>query len=64
LAAGFVEHSGWPYAFLMLAAGAHLLWQVRSLDIDDPEKCLKLFRSNRDTGVMIAIALLLSTFAG
>jgi 4-hydroxybenzoate polyprenyltransferase len=60
LAAGFTEHAGWPFAFVMLAAGAHLLWQVRSLDIADPEKCLRLFRANRDTGALIAAAFLLA----
>ncbi|HEY5084406.1 MAG TPA: 4-hydroxybenzoate octaprenyltransferase, partial [Rhizomicrobium sp.] len=35
LAAGFAEHAGWPFALVMLAAGAHLLWQVRRLDIND-----------------------------
>ena len=60
LASGFVEHAGWPFAFAMLAAGAHLLWQVRSLNIADPQKCLKLFRSNRDTGALIAAAFLLA----
>jgi 4-hydroxybenzoate polyprenyltransferase len=64
LAAGFIEHAGWPFAFLMLAAGAHLLWQVRTLDIANSEQCLKLFRANRDTGVLVAAALLISTFAG
>jgi 4-hydroxybenzoate polyprenyltransferase len=60
LASGFTEHAGWPFALLMLAAGAHLLWQVRSLDITNAEKCLRLFRSNRDTGALIAVALLLA----
>jgi 4-hydroxybenzoate polyprenyltransferase len=61
LAAGFTEHAGWPFAFLMFAAGAHLLWQVKSLDIDDAGKCLRLFRANRETGALIALAFL---FAG
>src|SRR5476649_1492530 len=52
LAAGFAEHAGWPFAFVMFAAGGHLLWQVHSLDIDDGEHCLKLFRANRDTGAV------------
>ncbi|HTT99826.1 MAG TPA: 4-hydroxybenzoate octaprenyltransferase [Rhizomicrobium sp.] len=64
LTAGFVEHSGWPFTFLMLAAGAHMLWQVRTLDINDSDRCLKLFRANRDTGALIAAALLIATFAG
>jgi 4-hydroxybenzoate polyprenyltransferase len=62
LAAGFSEHTGWPFAFLMLAAGAHLIWQVHTLKIDDPELCLKLFRANRDAGALIASALLFSSW--
>jgi 4-hydroxybenzoate polyprenyltransferase len=64
LAAGFADHAGWPFAFLMLVAGSHLLWQAHTLDIDDPERCLRLFRANRETGAMIAVALILSSFAG
>jgi len=58
LASGFTDHAGWPFAFVMLAAGGHFLWQVRALNIADPEKCLKLFRSNRDAGALIAVAFL------
>ncbi|MGB8602056.1 MAG: 4-hydroxybenzoate octaprenyltransferase [Rhizomicrobium sp.] len=64
LAAGFTEHIGWPFIGVMLAAGGHLLWQQRRLDIDNPALCLKLFRTNRDTGALIAIALALSTWIG
>jgi 4-hydroxybenzoate polyprenyltransferase len=60
LASGFTDHAGWPFGFVMLGAGAHLLWQMRSLNIADPEKCLKLFRSNRDVGALIAAAFLLA----
>ena len=62
LAAGFAEHTGWPFAFIMLAAGAHLIWQVHTLKIDDPAQCLKLFRANRDAGALIASALLFSSW--
>lgn len=64
LAAGMTEHEGWSYTFLMLAAGAHMLWQVHKLDIDDSERCLKLFRANRETGALIAAALIVSTWVG
>lgn len=38
-------------AFVGLALGAaHLAWQVRTLDTENPERCLRLFRSNRDFG--------------
>jgi 4-hydroxybenzoate polyprenyltransferase len=64
LAAGFTEHAGWPFAFVMLGAGAHLLWQVKRLNIDSPENCLSVFRSNRDTGALIALAFLLASWFG
>jgi 4-hydroxybenzoate polyprenyltransferase len=35
--------------------GWHMLWQLQQLDIDDPETCLRLFRSNRDTGLIAAL---------
>jgi 4-hydroxybenzoate polyprenyltransferase len=45
-------------AFVGLALGAlHLGWQVRTLDTDSPERCLKLFRSNRDYGWIIFLAI-------
>ena len=56
LAAGYAAHAGWQFTPLMLLAGAHLAWQVRKLDIGDPQRCLVLFRANRDTGALIALA--------
>ena len=64
LAAGFTEHMGWPFGFVMLAVGAHLLWQVRVLDIDDAGNCLRVFRANRETGALIAIAFALASWFG
>jgi 4-hydroxybenzoate polyprenyltransferase len=62
-AAGFAFQSGLAAA-LLLPAAAHLLWQVRSLDIEDSARCLRLFRSNRDTGGLIALALLAGGWLG
>ncbi len=42
-------------------ATAHAIWQVRSLDIDDPDRCLVLFKSNRDFGLLIFGATFLSS---
>jgi len=36
---------------------AHLAWQVRCLDIDDPARCLAVFKSNRDAGLILFVAL-------
>jgi 4-hydroxybenzoate polyprenyltransferase len=43
--------------------GAHLGWQVDRLDIDDPDLCLKLFKSNRDAGLILFAALVLDAAA-
>ncbi len=64
LASGFTDHAGWPFAFLMLIAGGHLLRQVHRLDIDDPARCLEIFRSNRETGALIALAFFASNWWG
>ena len=40
---------------------AHLVWQMRRLDIDDPARCLAVFRSNRDAGLIVAGAFALAT---
>jgi 4-hydroxybenzoate polyprenyltransferase len=46
-------------------ATAHAIWQVRRLDIDDPDRCLVLFKSNRDFGLLIFTAAFLdSVLAG
>ena len=41
------------------AGDAHMLWQIRSLSIDDRENCLRLFRANRHTGLLVLAALAL-----
>ncbi|MBS0472438.1 MAG: 4-hydroxybenzoate octaprenyltransferase [Proteobacteria bacterium] len=62
LAAGYADHTGWPFTFVMLAAGGHMLWQAHTLRIDDPDNCLRLFRANRETGLLMAAAFLLSSW--
>lgn len=50
------------FAILGLAGFAlHLQWQVRSLDIDDPDRCLAIFKSNRNAGLILFTGLALDT---
>ncbi len=44
------------------AMGWHLLWQMNRLNIDDPEVCLQVFRTNRDTGLIVALFLAAAAF--
>lgn len=57
--AGMLAGARWIFALGLLAFAAHLAWQVRRLDIDDPDLCLKLFRSNRDAGLILFAGLVL-----
>lgn len=43
--------------------GVHLAWQWRRLRIDDPAACLRLFRSNRDAGLLVALFLAAAAMA-
>jgi 4-hydroxybenzoate polyprenyltransferase len=56
------EHLGPLFLLFMIAPALHLFWQVRSLKVEDAQDCLELFRSNRDEGGLIALALFVATF--
>jgi 4-hydroxybenzoate polyprenyltransferase len=46
-------------AWIGLAAFAgHLAWQIGRLEIGDPTLCLRIFKSNRDAGLLLFIGLL------
>ena len=47
-------------AWIGLAAfAAHLVWQIRRLEISDSTLCLRIFKSNRDAGLLLFAGLLL-----
>lgn len=48
---------GGPWAF-----GWHLAWQMRVLDTDDPANCLRLFRANRNCGLILALFIAAALF--
>jgi 4-hydroxybenzoate polyprenyltransferase len=62
LAGVAATHSWWTVA-LMLPAAAQLFWQVASLQIHDSALCLTLFRANRESGLLIALALIVTSYA-
>lgn len=51
-------NSGWVAYAGLVAFAAHLAWQIRSVRIDDPTLCLRIFKSNRDTGLLLFAGLL------
>ena len=45
----------------LLLAGLHAAWQVRRIDLDDPQSCLAMFRANRVIGWLVLAAYLAET---
>ena len=56
--AGFLAGGRFMFAIGLAAFAAHLVWQLRRLKIDDPDLCLRLFKSNRDAGLILFAAML------
>jgi len=57
--AGIDAGGRWIFIAGIVVFAGHLLWQIRSLRIDDPAHCLMLFKSNRDAGLILFGAMLL-----
>jgi 4-hydroxybenzoate polyprenyltransferase len=50
-------------AWIGLAAfAAHLVWQIARIEIGDPALCLRLFKSNRDAGLLLFAGLLVDAW--
>jgi 4-hydroxybenzoate polyprenyltransferase len=58
--AGYLAGAGLIFWLALAAFAGHLAWQIRRLDIADPDLCLVLFKSNRDAGLILFAGLLLA----
>jgi 4-hydroxybenzoate polyprenyltransferase len=61
--AAAITLSGLKLAIALVAIAlyaVHLVWQLIRLDIDNGDVCLKLFRENRDTGLILLFGFLLA----
>jgi len=54
--AGALIHAHWIYYAALLPAAVHFIWQLKRLDIHDSHNCLTLFKSNRDTGLLLLLS--------
>lgn len=55
---------GWLVWVGLAAATLHLFWQVRTIDFDDAKDCMRFFKSNRDAGLIVTVAILLGGLSG
>lgn len=61
--ASLVLASAPPIAHIgVLAAAAHAFWQVRTFDDTDGDRCLTLFRANRNFGLIILVGMIAGCF--
>jgi len=58
--AGYLVGAGVIFWLALAAFAGHLAWQIRRLDIGDPNLCLYLFKSNRDAGLILFAGVLLA----
>ncbi|HEY0601151.1 UbiA family prenyltransferase [Brevundimonas sp.] len=61
VAAGLTAGLGPIFYVALLPWAAHLLRQARDVRPDDPALALKLFRSNRDAGLILLVAIILGS---
>jgi 4-hydroxybenzoate polyprenyltransferase len=55
--AGWSAGAGPVFALGLAVFAAHLAWQIVRIDIGDPDRCLAVFKSNRDAGLILFAAL-------
>jgi len=46
----------------VLIMAAHMIWQVRTWDMDDPASSLTVFKSNRDFGLIVLVVMGLTSY--
>jgi len=56
---GWISEFSIPFYLVCLIAFCQLIWQIRTLDLDSPNDCLKKFKSNRFFGFLITFAIFL-----
>lgn len=61
--AGVFAGVGWAFWPALAAVAAHFGGQVARLDIDDPKRCLSLFKSNAQVGLLVFVAIVLGRIA-
>ncbi len=55
---GVMTELNWVFYTMLIAGGIQFVWQVTTLQIDDPANCLTRFKSNSDVGLLIFLGFL------
>ena len=54
--------ASWPSFLGLFIGSGHMLWQIKTLDINDGGNCLKLFKSNSHFGWIVFVGLIADIF--
>jgi len=55
--AGAMAELNLAYYFALIPAALHAWWQIKTWSMDNPGNCLRRFRSNRDFGLLVFLAI-------
>lgn len=61
--AGLLLQMAWPYYLAIAAIALHLFWQLKTFDLQRPEKSHLLFKANIHTGLLLIVAAALGVWA-
>jgi 4-hydroxybenzoate polyprenyltransferase len=59
LVAGHAAECSWPYHASVMVATGHLLWQIRSVDLENAADCSAKFVSNRWVGACLFLGAIM-----
>ncbi|MDY0882466.1 4-hydroxybenzoate octaprenyltransferase [Dongia soli] len=54
----------WPAYLGLILVAAHLIWQLKDVDLDKPKDCLAKFKSNRNLGLLLLLGIILARWLG
>lgn len=57
-ASGYLVGLSWVYYAGLVLCGGQMIWQIKTLDIDNPKNCLVRFKSNRNFGLVLTAAII------
>jgi 4-hydroxybenzoate polyprenyltransferase len=58
----YLAGASWAAWVGLAAFAVHLVWQIVRIEIGDPALCLRLFKSNRDAGLLLFAGLLVDAW--
>ena len=60
----FLSYSSLYWIFGLSIVAIHMIWQISNIDLKSHKKALKLFKSNRDLGLVVALSCFLEKSLG